>query len=162
MAECHKCPHQAEIERLRDICTRCRGPVEDNHGGVSFVSVEAARDSARILNPAPDYNQGTGETCSRFNEEVPPELRPFVLNILRPFWSMTFEEWVVIGGKIRGMSDKEITAAIGWSKQRVWEIGERVKRKHARLGGIRTGMDGVRKGGRTATPKENEQMELFA
>ncbi|MGN0851840.1 MAG: hypothetical protein ACI4Q3_00520 [Kiritimatiellia bacterium] len=83
------------------------------------------------------------------------------MNILRPFWSMTFEEWVVIGGKIRGMSDKELTAAIGWSKQRVWEIGERVKRKHARLGGIRTGMDGVRKGGRTAKPKKYEQKELF-
>lgn len=163
MPSCHKCPHQGEIEKLRAICLACQGPRDDSHGGVSFVSIDAAGGSAKILRPAPDYNPG-GEragTGSRFEEEVPPELRPYILGILKPFWQMDFWEWVVIGGKIRGMSDKEIAEATGQSKQMVWEVGERVARKHARLGGIRTGLDGVRKGGRVAKPRAVTQPELF-
>ncbi len=144
MPECHRCPHQAEIDRLRAICSACGGPRDDAHRGRSFVSFEAARDSARILRPAPDWRPPSGDggaTRSLVREKIPEEALGHVREALRPFWEMSLTEWIVAGGKVRGMGNEEIASALGWTPNRVFKAWERVVARHGAFAAIMTGLD---------------------
>ena len=69
MANCLKCAHAKEIARLRDICLNCvigKAECGLSHGGVSFVSMDAAKSPEMVTRGrvAPEYSTRSEPICS--------------------------------------------------------------------------------------------------
>ena len=90
MPVCHKCKHQREIDRLREICAACPGASDRFGGNVHFQAspdgsgeLVLGKDGARI---APEWAPGT-PTESRV--DVPPDAREYLFRLLREFSQLT-------------------------------------------------------------------------
>ena len=104
---CHKCPHDAEIARLREICVkckRCNGDLLKVGGGWTRVSIDAARDEAcasKILSMTPaDYAPHIPSARSRVN--VPDSVLPYLLRIVEPVTRLNDTDLLLLAAMMKG------------------------------------------------------------
>lgn len=154
MPQCNRCRHQADIDklereraRLARICGKCRGPCDDAHDGQTIISFDSAKDSAQILAPAPDYAPRASRRELRL-VGLSDEARDAALEALRPFTELKPAEAIVVCCMMRGEWLINIAKTLGISKQLVWLVWKRICHRNPIWYAIRTGMIGVRKGGR--------------
>lgn len=154
MPQCNRCKYQNEIEklevdrkRLAGICGKCRGPCDDAHEGKTFISFEAAKDSQQILKLAPEYVPG-GTRRELQLVDVPQDVRDKMLNVIRAFADLSPAESIIVCLMLKGVGLKKIAEQLGLSKQHLWLYWKKLIRRRPIWYEIRTGMIGVRKGGR--------------
>lgn len=136
MNVCHKCPHDREIARLREICTRCKG-ASDNFGG--NVHFEAAGDPSRIMRHAcADYLSAVprslidGRTPADppiTSADLPPGIDIYLLRIVREFVALPKIAVEVAHGLANGHTFEELGKRRGVSKMAVSNIYKRALRK---------------------------------
>lgn len=104
---CHKCPHDAEIARLREICVkckRCNGDLLKVGGDWTRVSIDAARDEAcasKILSMTPaDYAPHIPSARSRVN--VPASVLPYLLRIVEPVTRLNDTDLLLLAAMMKG------------------------------------------------------------
>ena len=155
MPQCNRCRYQAEIEklesdrkRLAEICGKCRGPCDDAHDGKTFISFDTANGSSKILAPSPDYVPPGGTREDLQLEGVSSELRDKMLDVIRAFAELNPAESILVNLMLNGVSMKGMASLLGLSKQHVWNHWKGLIRRRPIWYSIRTGMIGVRGGGR--------------
>ena len=124
---CHRCPHNTEIARLREICSKCR--LGEGLAGDRSISLDAILDSteSRILDVAPNvetvYTFDPGEIdepkrekvncATRFSEETEEALK----RLLYSFAALSPEVLKILHGLLNGLTLAEIARREGISKQ---------------------------------------------
>ena len=124
---CHNCKHNAEIERLRSICTKCR--VADGHisGSVSLDAViEGTEDG--FLKVAPGFSMVShDDPADKIDGEVPaPSPLPFsqettdaLLRLVHEFAALPPVVAAVLHALLNRRTVVDVAKQFGWSKQRV-------------------------------------------
>ena len=183
---CHKCQHNAEIERLRAICSKCE--LGDKCAVSGTFSLDNMTDGA-IDDPRMDAKRAAGlKTCATFNpdgmdepaERADPaqEARDAFVVLLADLSAIRYENvnsLITLVNAFAGLGCKEFdlvrhflnggtmasyARAFGLSKQTAWARCKALFRHKPVFKSIANGLLGKLKGGRKAKPKL-EQQTLF-
>lgn len=155
---CHKCPHSAEISRLRESCLKClkrdeearRGGHGKNRGidnlsnkGRSFESIDAYPDPDMVL-------ERRIRTATRSKGErltpLPPDAEERLREALAGFLRLTFIDqmllvWLLRGGTISSFARMEwMPQKVGIKRQTAAAHVERLKRDMPRLADMIQGL----------------------
>ena len=124
---CHNCKHNAEIARLRSICTKCRVADGRNGGSVSLDAViEGTEDG--FLKVAPGFSMVThDDPADKIDGEVPAQSPlPFsqettdaLLRLVHEFAQIPPVVASVLHGLLNRRTVTDVSKQFGWSKQRV-------------------------------------------
>jgi len=161
LANCAKCRHAKEIERLRKICLGCAIGKDGcglSNAGRSFVSFDAARDENCRNSMA--MRALARESPDVVSSPLKPDERENLLRVIYMFSSLTYDEAGMVCRMMQGASLQAIARKSGQSLQTVharWK--SLVKRNPAWLA-LANGMIGS---GRGRKPKleETSQMDFF-
>ena len=149
-AGCHKCPHNAEIERLRETCLGCKRCDGDlvRLSGLSRVSIDAAGDEAcaeKMLSMrSPDYSPG--EPSPRSRVDVPEKLLPYLLRIVEPVSQLKDEDVLLIVAMMRGERLTDIARRTGVTLSAVHQRWKKILRRYPAWKVFATGMIGSGRG----------------
>ena len=124
---CHNCKHNAEIARLRSICTKCRVADGRNGGSVSLDAViEGTEDG--FLKVAPGFSMVThDDPADKIDGEVPAQSPlPFsqettdaLLRLVHEFAALPPVVAAVLHALLNRRTVVDVAKQFGWSKQRV-------------------------------------------
>ena len=166
MPVCHKCKHQREIDRLREICAACPG-ASDRFGGNVHLQASPdgsgelvlGKDGARI---APEWNPGSTTEESRV--DVPPDAREYLFRLLREFSQLTDAQASIACRMLRGETVMQMARGMEMSRAAVFARWKSLCSCSPVWASLANGSMGLRGGGRRKTkPKGGEnQLELFA
>ena len=124
---CHNCKHNAEIERLRSICTKCRVADGRNGGNVSLNAViESTADE--FLKVAPGFSMVShddpadmidGETPAQSPLPFSQETTDALLRLVHEFAALPPVVAAVFHALLNRRTVVDVAKQFGWSKQRV-------------------------------------------
>ena len=120
MKPCHKCPHNAEIRRLRETCIACvrkgGNKCDDvNCGRWHHVSLDAmGGETYGNMSPPPDYTPRAPSPPSRVR--VPAEVLPYLVKAFEPMTRLTDREASLLAAMMRGETQIEIARRTGVTK----------------------------------------------
>ena len=183
---CHRCPHNAEIERLRAICSKCQ--LGDKCAVSGTYSLDNMTDGA-LDDPRMRAKRAAGLQCSAAfdpdgidepagQEDPAQETRDaFVLlladlsairydnvhdliTLVNAFAGLDRKEFDLVRHFLNGGTMASYARAFGLSKQTAWARCKALFRHKPVFKSIANGLLGKLKGGRKAKPKE-EQQTLF-
>jgi hypothetical protein len=138
---CHKCPHAAEIARLRDICMKCSDREIEHPSGIgygnSLVSLDAMVDAEAIINK--QAVKTPTSSCDETHTKLPFEVEKRLRDELASFLSLSFLNqmlliWILRGESLSEFSrmdwlPKEIKGGNGFiTRQTVFERVKTLKR----------------------------------
>lgn len=176
---CHKCPHNAEIERLREICSRCKlgdacavsGTFSlDNmtDGAIDDQRMRARRaagfEVAATFNPD-EIDEPAGEETPEQRardafvslladlSQIPYESLYDVIRIIKVFEGINQQDFELVQHLLNGGTQASYARAFGQTKQTTWARCEALFARHPVFRSIENGMAGKLKGGRKAQPK---------
>ena len=136
---CARCKHDAEIARLREICSKCRlGEDLAGDGGVSldavidgtwdaFLPLAPGVSMARTFDPADTLD---GERPAASDLPFSGETHEALLRLVHEFAQLPPVVAQVFHAILNGRTVKDVADEMGWSKQR---LHERVKSAVARF-----------------------------
>lgn len=175
MANCYRCAHAKEIERLRKICLECsigRDECGLSHGGNSFVSVDATENADLVLDgrTAPDFNVPEYSPLDGIDgkdEEEPAQdaMDEKLLQLIRMFADIPSGCADLVSGMLRGETLAEMAKETKTSIQALHQRWKRVCAANPAWRSIETGMIGKGLGRKKRTfdvecAEAAEQMEL--
>ena len=146
MPNCHSCPHQREIDRLRRICGDCPGSSCDfGH----TVHIDAAENPQTVLRRTDSVMVAAARerTASRVNLADPRTVELLKL-VVAEFANLTDCEAPVVCRRLRGQENWQIAHEMGVSPQVVWNRWAGLKRRNPIWAALDNGLIGLRKGGR--------------
>ena len=124
---CHNCKHDAEIARLRSICTKCRVADGRISGSVSLDAViEGTEDD--FLKVAPGFSMVShddpadkidGETPAQSPLPFSQETTDALLRLVHEFAALPPVVAAVFHALINRRTVTDVSKQFGWSKQRV-------------------------------------------
>ena len=147
---CHNCPHNAEIERLRKICIRCKRCSGDRVrvGSWTHVSIDAARDEAcaeKMLSMTPpDYAPRRQMRLSRV--AMPDTVLPYLLRIVEPVKLLNDKDLLLLAAMMRGERLADIARRTGVTLSAVHERWKKILRHNPIWRTLATGMIGSGRG----------------
>lgn len=166
MANCCKCAHAGEIARLREICLKCSiGKAECglSHGGVSFVSMDAAHDPASVLRGrvAADYAVPGAREEQKIETPLGDKERQHLLQILTKFAELgaNWDDAGLICSMLAGKTLDQLARERGTSPQTLHARWKRIITADPTWKSIANGMIG-RGRGRKPGEKEPTQLEF--
>ncbi|MCR5414423.1 MAG: hypothetical protein K6F50_06820 [Kiritimatiellae bacterium] len=130
---CHNCPHDKEIARLRQICTKCR---LSDHAVSATFSLDAMSDGALedprmrarraagvpdrvIFNPdGIDEPQGCGARCFSI-ADMPEDAEEYLTRLLCTLADLRLTDLAILHGLLRGMGTLGMAELYGESKQTI-------------------------------------------
>ena len=142
---CHKCPHDREIARLRETCSKCQlgdkcavsgtysldnmteGAIET---GVLRAKVAAGVSVVTTFNPDGIDEPSADDTAGRALPSMPESAEEYVLELLRRFASLTLADVLVVHGLLRGWGIVRMADRYGESKQAIWARVRSAIRRH--------------------------------
>lgn len=147
MANCYKCAHAKEIERLRKICLECPIGGEGcglSHGGSSHVSFDAAKNADLVLDGrvAPEYEVPEYSPIAEKPPDPAPDMDDRMLELVRVFADIPVGCADVVSGMLRGETLAEMAKETKTSIQSLHQKWQRVCAKNPVWRSIETGMIG--------------------
>ena len=154
MANCYRCAHAKEIERLQKICLECSIGKEDcglSHGGKSWVSMDATEKADLVLDgrTAPEYSvpeysplAGIGGEDEEEEEPTQDEIDERLLSVVRLFADIPVGCADIVSGMLRGETLAEMAKASKSSIQALHQRWKRVCAANPVWHSIETGMIG--------------------
>ncbi len=131
---CHNCPHDREIARLRETCTKCQlgekcavsgtfsldamtdGAIET---GELRAKVAAGASVVTTFNPD-TLDAPADDAAGRVMPSMPESAEEYVLELLRRFSSLTLTDVLVVHGLLNGWGIVRMADMYGESKQAIW------------------------------------------
>ena len=166
MANCAKCIHAKEIDRLRDICLGCSiGKVNKDgssncglsNAGHSFVSLDAARDANcrdRIA------RHGVQRDIPAVIESpLNPDEREHLLRVIYMFSSLSYDEAGMVCRMMGGATIDDVAKEAGELPQTVHSRWQSLCKREPAFLSLANGMIGSGRG-RKPQPKREKQMEF--
>ena len=108
---CHKCPHSAEIARLREICMKCSDKDVESQPGIGFgnslVSIDNMVDPEPLL-----HKQAITPRTERDGEpltQLPPEVEMRLRDELASFMRLSFLNQMLLIWIMRGENLSEFS-----------------------------------------------------
>ena len=181
---CHKCRHNREIARLREICSKCR--LGEDLAGDGSISLDAIHDGTvgRVAEVAPNhptsytYDPGeideprqelTAET--RMNDALttllacvaalPYEQVARLAKVADVFRTLTRPEFEIVAHLLNGGTMTSYARAKGLTKQTAFARIKALFKAHPVFRAIANGGLGQGKGGRIAMPRPSDQMDFL-
>ena len=148
---CHRCPHDAEIRRLREACLTCRRCGGDfiKLGSMSHVSLDAARDEKcrhKIeLKTAVEYRPPGGASAPVYRN-IPPNVVPWLLDAFRAFADLNEGDAALVVLMMKGKRLVDIARDRGFHVQTVHARWKKIVSKNPVWKAIATGMIGSGRG----------------
>ncbi len=161
MANCTKCQHAKDIERLRQICLGCAIGKDGcglSNSGRSFVSLDAARDENcrdRMAQRA-EKRDVPAPVSSPLN----PVERENLLRVIYMFSSLSYDEAGMVCRMMQGRSLQQIADERGQSIQTVHARWKAITKRDKAWESLANCMIGSGRG-RKPEAKKLEQLELF-
>ena len=127
---CHKCPHSAEIARLREICSHCSDAEIEHPSGIghgnALVSLDNMVDAESIIarQSLNLYKARSDETHTKLPFEVEKRLR----DELASFMSLSFLNQMLLIWILRGESLSEFSR-MDWLPKEAREAGGFISRQ---------------------------------
>ncbi len=131
---CHSCPHDAEIARLRAICSKCElgdkcavsgtysldnmtdGAIET---GELRAKIAAGVSMVTTFNPDGMDEPPADDAAGRAVPSMPESAEEYVLELLRRFAALTLADVLVVHGFLRGWGIVRMADRYGESKQAI-------------------------------------------
>ena len=167
MANCAKCRHAKEIERLRKICLGCSiGKV--NKDGSSNCGLSKAGHSVISLDAAKDENCRDRIARHGVQRDVPavvesplnPAEREHLLRVIYMFSSLSYDEAGMVCRMMQGCSLQQIADERGQSLQTVHARWKSLTKRNPAWLSLANGMIGSGRG-RKPDVRETSQMDFF-
>jgi len=131
---CHKCPHNAKIERLRAICSKCQlgdkcavsgttslDALTDGALETGNLRAKMAADVSSVATFNPDeLDAPADDAARRVVPSMPEEAEEYVLELLRLFAALTLADVLVVHGLLRGWGVMRMANMYGESKQTIF------------------------------------------
>lgn len=161
MANCTKCQHAKEIERLRRKCLGCAIGKDGcglSHAGRCVVSLDAARDANcrdRIASRAV-----VRERSEVVETPLNPEERENLLRLLYMFSSLSYDEAGMVCRMMQGRTIQQIADERGQNIQVVHARWTAITARNPAWKSLANGMIGSGRG-RKPSAKSLRQMDLF-
>lgn len=183
---CHRCPHNAEIARLRETCTKCRlgdacavsgtfsldamteGAVDDPR--MRARRAAGTRDNAAFdpgaIDEPPPADDPRAEAHDAFVSllaavsQVPYERLGDLARLVRAFEGLDRREFGIVRHFLAGGTMASYARAEGLSKQTAFARCKALFARHPHFKAAANGLLGRMKGGRRARPK-TAQPTLF-
>ncbi len=161
MANCAKCRHAKEIERLREICLGCAIGKDGcglSKAGHSVISLDAARDANcrdRIA------RHGVQRDVPAVVESpLNPAERENLLRVIYMFSSLSYDEAGMVCRMMQGCSLQTIAGECGQSLQTVHARWKSLTKRNPAWLSLANGMIGSGRG-RKPDVRETSQMDFF-
>lgn len=158
MADCTKCQHSKEIDRLRQICLGCAIGKPDcglSHAGRTFISMDAARDEAcrdRIVRRGMVRDQP-----AVLETPLAPKERDHLLQVIYMFSSLSYDEAGMVALMMQGRSLQQIATERGEKLQTVHHRWKAIVKRNKAWESLANGMIGS---GRGRKPDQSETEQL--
>lgn len=165
MANCTKCQHAKEIDRLRDICLGCAIGKDGcglSNAGRCVVSLDAAKDEncrdLMLSRVAVDYVRRKAGADNLWN--VPAAALPYVRAALYPFSALSDSAAALVCRMLRGERLVDIANAQGLTIQTVHARWKSLIRRNPVWKSLANGMIGSGRGRKSkrAQPRGKPQM----
>lgn len=161
MANCVKCQYAGEIDRLRQICLRCtigKASCGLSNGGVSFVSMDAARDGNCRDRLA--WRGLVRESAEIIQTPLDGEERERLLRVIYMFSSLSYDEAGMVALMMQGRSLQQIADERGQSIQAVHARWKSILKRNPAWRAVANGK--INSGcGRKPSPKPMQQLDFF-
>jgi len=161
LANCTKCRHAKEIDRLRKICLGCAIGKDScglSNGGVSFVSFDAARDENCKQRIA---RRGVvREDVQIVETPLGGKERENLLRVIYMFSSLSYDEAGMVCRMMQGRTIQQIADERSQSIQTVHARWKSIVKRDPAWQAIMNGMIGSGRG-RKPDPKPMQQLTLF-
>lgn len=161
MANCTKCQHAKEIDRLRKICLGCSIGKDGcglSNAGHCFVSLDAAKDENcrdRIA-----IRGAVRDTPDILQSPLNAQEREHLLRVIYMFSSLSYDEAGMVVRMMQGRSLQQIADERGQSIQTLHARWKAVIKRDTAWESLANGMIGSGRGCKPDTPKA-EQLDLF-
>jgi len=163
MADCTKCPHQKQIQRLQRICLNCCINGKScglSNGGVSWVHMDAAANPATVYanRTAPLYQPGGKRDMDAVQSPCNPDERERYLRILQMFAELSWDDAGLVACMMRGMEIDAIAKMRKVKYETIFLRWQKIKKANPAFGALANGLMGC---GRGRKPKKELQGDLF-
>lgn len=123
---CHRCPHNAEIARLREICLKCKLSDVVTSETVSLDALPSGDEAERFeglrtkiapgFSLAYDPNKPDGEDGTQRFAAIPPDAVEYLLTVMRTIADLELSDLMIVHGLLRGWSIMRMADMYGESK----------------------------------------------
>ena len=161
MANCAKCRHAKEIERLREICLGCAIGKDGcglSKAGHSVISLDAARDENCRDRIARHGVQR--DVPAVIESPLNPDEREHLLRVIYMFSSLSYDEAGMVCRMMQGCSLQMIAGESGQSLQTVHARWKSLTKRNPAWLSLANGMIGSGRG-RKPEVRETSQMDFF-
>lgn len=165
MANCLKCAQAKEIARLRDICLNCvigKAECGLSHGGVSFVSMDAAKSPEMVTRGrvAPEYSTRS-EPNVKMDTPLGADERERLLLLLAKFAELSWDDAGLICSMLAGKTLDRIAQERKISPQALHARWTKLITRNPIWKALTNGMIGSGRGRKASAGPAQSQMELF-